>query len=268
MRFTVLVLLPICLSSPASAQDRPAKEDVESSSVTEITLLAGADFVTGSVGDQSYQTVSLNSGITAQSGRFTLTAIVPYVVTTAPEELIVSNGGVLGTPLLSQPSAQSREVTRKGLGDLVLQGGYSLPLGTLNAYIAGNVKLPTASRDKALGTGEVDYGVSGHVSRRFGRTVPFASVSYTIVGEPEGFDVRNTLAGGVGSHFLIGEKSAVTVSYNYEQSATTTIADHQTVGLGLETDVSTGLRLGLDARAGLSSDAPDARVGVRVGLGF
>lgn len=268
MRFTVLGLLPICLSFPVTAQEALAVEDAGATSATEITLLAGADFVMGSVDGQDYETLSFNSGITAQTGRFTLTAILPYVVTTAPEELIVSNGGVLGTPLLIQPSTQLSEITRDGIGDLVFQGGYSIPLGSLNAVIAGNVKLPTASREEALGTGEVDYGVSGLVSHRFGRAVPFASASYTVVGEPEGFDVRNTLAGGVGSHFLVGEKSTVTVSYSYEQSATTTIADHHTVGLGLETGVSSGLRLGLDARAGLSSDAPDARVGVRVGIGF
>lgn len=268
MRFTSLVLLPICLSFPATAQETAEGGDAQLSSSTEITLLGGADFVTGSVDNQDYQTLSLNTGISAQTDRFTLTAIVPYVVTTAPEELIVSNGGVLGTPLLSQPSTQLREVTREGIGDLVLQGGYSLPLGTLNAFIAGNVKIPTASREEGLGTGKVDYGVSGQVSRRFGRTIPFASASYTILGKPEGFDVRNTLAGGVGSHFLVSEVSTVTVSYNYEQSATNTIEDYQTVGLGLETGISSSLKLGLDARAGLSSDAPDARVGVRVGIGF
>lgn len=268
MRFTSLVLLTICLSFPATAQESAEVGEAEPSNGTDITLLGGADFVTGSVDNQDYQTLSFNTGISAQAGRFTLTAIVPYVITTAPEELIVSNGGVLGTPLLSQPSTQTREVTREGVGDLVLQGGYSFPLGTVDAFIAGNVKIPTASREEALGTGEVDYGVSGQVSRRFGRTIPFASASYTILGEPEGFEVRNTIAGGVGSHFLLSEKSTATVSYNYEQSATTTIKDHQSVGLGLETRISPELTLGLVARAGLSSDAPDARAGVRVGIGF
>ena len=268
MRFTRLILLSACLSVPATAQEVAVAADAEQSREKDLTLLGGAEYVTGTVGGQDYETSSLSTGISARSGRFTLTALVPYVVTTAPEELIVSNGGVLGTPLLSQPSTQLRQVTREGIGDLVLQSGYSLPIGSVDAFVAGNVKIPTASRDKALGTGELDYGISGQVSRRIGRTVPFASVGYTIIGEPEGFDVRNTLAGSVGSHFFLSGSSSITASYSYEESATASVKDHQSVGIGFDTGVSSRIRLGVDARAGLSSDAPDARLGLRVGIGF
>lgn len=268
MRFAKLILLSVFLSVPATAQDAVVAADAEQGREKDFTLLGGADYVTGDVGGQDYETLSLSTGISARSGRFTLTALVPYVVTTAPEELIVSNGGVLGTPLLSQPSTQLRQFTREGIGDLVLQGGYSLPIGSVNAFVAGNVKIPTASRDKALGTGEPDYGISGQVSRRFGRTVPFASVGYTIIGEPEGFDVRNTLAGSVGSHFFLSGASSMTVSYSYEESATASVEDHQSVGMGFDTGLSSRIRLGIHGSTGLSSDAPDARVGLRVGIGF
>lgn len=268
MRTAKLILISICFSVPAAAQEAEVMPNTEEVSETDVTLSAGVDYASGNVNGQGYETVSMTSGISARSGRFSLAASVPYVVTTAPEELIVSNGGVLGTPLLSQPSTQSREVTREGIGDLILQGGYAFPIGSLEAFIAGNVKVPTASREKALGTGELDYGVSGQVSRRIGRTVPFAAASYTVIGEPEGFDVQNTVAGSVGSHFLLSDTSSVTASYSYEQSATANVEDHQSVGVGLDTSLSNRIRLGVDARAGLSSDAPEARLGLRVGIGF
>ncbi len=268
MRIAKLTLISFCLSVPATAQEAEVTPNADEVSEADVALLAGADYASGNVNGQGYETVSLNTGISARSGRFSFTASVPYVVTTAPEELIVSNGGVLGTPLLAQPSTQSREVTREGIGDLILQGGYHLPLGSLNAFIAGNVKIPTASREKALGTGELDYGISSQVSRQFGRTVPFASASYTVIGEPKGFDVQNSLAGSVGSHFLLSDASSMTVSYSYEESATANVEDHQSIGVGLDTGLSTRIRLGLDARAGLSNDAPDARLGLRVGIGF
>jgi len=138
----------------------------------------------------------------------------------------------------------------------------------VNAFVAGNVKVPTASREKALGTGEFDYGVTGQVSRQFGRAIPFASATYTVVGEPEGFDVRNTLAASVGTQLVVSDASSVTVSYAYDGSASTDIANRQSVGLGVETGLSSNLRLGLEARAGVSADAPDARLGLRVGIGF
>jgi hypothetical protein len=268
MRIAKLTLISLCLGVPAIAQETEAASDAIEVSETESTLLAGSNYVSGSVNELDYQTVSLDTGISVRSGRFSLTASVPYVVTTAPEELIVSNGGVLGTPLLSQPSTQSREVTREGIGDLILQGGYSIPIGSVNAFIAGNLKIPTASREKALGTGEPDYGISGQVSRRFGRAVPFASASYTRIGEPEGFAVQNTVAGTVGSHFLLSDASSMTTSYSYEESATASVDGHQSIGVGLDTSLSTRIRLGIDARAGLSNDAPDARLGLRVGVGF
>lgn len=268
MRIAKLTLISIFFSVPTAAQEAEVMPNAEEVSETDVTLLAGVDHASGNVNGQGYEIVSMTSGISARSGRFSLTASVPYVITTAPEELIVSNGGVLGTPLLSQPTTQSREVTRRGIGDLILQGGYSFPIGSLDAFIAGNVKVPTASREKALGTGALDYGVSGQVSRRIGRTVPFASASYTVIGETKGFDVQNTVAGSVGSHFLLSDTSSVTASYSYEQSATANIEDHQSIGIGLDTSLSTRIRLGLDGRAGLSSDAPDARLGLSIGIGF
>lgn len=268
MRIAQLTLIFSCLSVPAMAQESAPTLDEGQDPESDITLLAGSNYVSGDVNGQDYETIAVSAGVAARSGRFSFAASIPYVVTSAPEELIVSNGGVLGTPLLSQPSSQTRQITRKGVGDLVLQGGYSVPLGSVNAFLGGNVKVPTASREKALGTGELDYGVSGQVSRRFGRAIPFVSASYTVVGEPEGFDVRNTLSGSAGSHLILGNASSVTLDYSYEESATRSVENHQSVGVGLETDVSSHLRLGIDARAGLTEDAPDARIGVRMGIGF
>ena len=268
MRIAQLTLILSCLSVTAMAQESAPPLDEGQDPERDITLLAGSDYVSGDVNGQDYDTFAVSAGISARSGRFSFAASIPYVVTSAPEELIVSNGGVLGTPLLSQPSTQTRQITREGVGDLVLQGGYSVPLGSVNAFIGGNVKVPTASREKALGTGELDYGVSGEVSRQFGRAIPFVSASYTMVGEPGGFDVRDTLSGSAGSQFVLGSSSSVTLDYRYEESATRSVENHQSVGVGLAAVISSDLRLGIDARAGLTEDAPDARIGVRLGIGF
>lgn len=268
MRIAQLTLIFSCLSFPAVAQESATIAEERQDPESDITFLAGSDYISGDVNGQDYETFAASAGIAAQSGRFSFAASIPYVVTSAPEELIVSNGGVLGTPLLSQPSTQTRQITREGVGDLVLQGGYSVPLGSVNAFIGGNVKIPTASRKKALGTGELDYGVSGQLSRQFGQVIPFLNANYTVIGEPEGFDVRNTLSGSAGSQFVLGNSSSVTLDYNYEQSATQSVESHQSVGIGFDTGISSDLRLGINARAGLTEDAPDARIGVRLGIGF
>ncbi len=268
MRIATLTALLLVTEAPVMAQEADRTPQQDNGSDTSVSLLAGADYISGEIDDQDYETYAASAGLAVRSGRFSLTASVPYVSTTTPEDLIVGNGGVLGLPLLARPTTERREVTRDGIGDVVVQAGYSAPTGSVNAFIAGNVKVPIASREKALGTGEFDYGVTGQVSRQFGRAIPFASASYTVIGEPEGFDVRNTLTGSVGTQVLVSDASSVTLSYAYEESASAAIANQQSVGLGVESNLSSSVRLGLDARAGVSRDAPDARLGLRIGFGF
>lgn len=268
MRNSKFFLVLTILGGPAFAQDAAPASSEDPKSETAITLFVGSDYVKGELADREYETVSVSAGARVTSGRFSFAASVPYIVTSAPEDLIVSGGGLLGTSLLSRPSTQPSTVTREGIGDLTLQADYQLPLGKLNAVVGGTVKVPTASREAALGTGEVDFGINGQISQRFGNVIPFVTAGYTIIGEPDGFDVRNTLSGAVGSQFVVSNLSSVTLSYNYDQAATTQIGDNQSLGLGLATRLTNRLQLGVDARTGLSTDAPDARVGIRLGMGF
>ncbi|MDF1834215.1 MAG: transporter [Alteraurantiacibacter sp. bin_em_oilr2.035] len=239
-----------------------------SQSETEFSVLTGVHYSSGDIDGQDYETKAASIGVAARNGRFSISASIPYVVTTAPEELIVSGGGLLGSSLFASPTSQTTQVEREGIGDLAIQAGYLLPVDAVDAFISTAVKVPTASSRTGLGTGEFDFGVSGELSKRLGSVVPFISAGYTIIGEPEGFDVRNTLSGSAGSQFLVGETSAITLSYSYNQSATDDIGDRQSVGIGFGTNLAPKLRLGVDGSAGLTEDAPDARVGLRLGIGF
>lgn len=268
MRNSKFILVLTVFGGPVFAQEAAPASSQNPKPETAITVFAATDYITGDLADREYETVSVSAGARVTSGRFSFAASVPYIVTSAPEELIVNGGGLLGTSLFSRPSTQSSTVTREGIGDLTLQADYQLPLGSLNAAVGGTIKVPTASREAALGTGEVDFGINGHISRRFGNVIPFVTAGYTIIGEPTGFDVRNTLSGAVGSQFVVGNLSSVTLSYSYDQAATRQIEDNQSVGLGIATSLTNRLQLGVDARAGLSTDAPDARVGISLGLGF
>lgn len=268
MRNSKFILILTAIGGPAFAQEAaPASSQIPKPE-TAITLFTAADYISGELADREYETVSVSAGARVTSGRFSVAASVPYIVTSAPEDLIVSGGGLLGTALLSRPSTQPSTVTREGIGDLTLRADYKLPLGRLNAAFGGIIKVPTASREAALGTGEVDFGVNGQTSQRFGNVIPFVTAGYTIIGEPTGFDVRNTLSGAVGSQFVVSNLSSVTLSYSYDQAATSQIGDNQSLGLGFATSLTNRLQLGVDARAGLSTDAPDARVGIRLGMGF
>lgn len=267
----ILLFLPLLFAAagPALAQQTTEPEESADGEATQFRLVAAAEHAEGEVsGGRNYETISTSAGVAMTSGRFSASASLPYISTSAPEELIISQGGLLGTPLLASSGSQTNQVRREGIGDLSLKLGYLLPVSGIDASIGAAVKVPTASRAKGLGTGELDYGVSGQLSKRVGAIIPFVAGGYTIVGEPEGFDVRNTLSATAGSHVLLGRNSSVTGFYSYEQSASAQIGDSQKLGLGLSTSLSNTVRVGIEGAAGISEDAPDARVGLSIGIGL
>ncbi len=215
------------------------------------------------------ETVSTSVGVALRKGRVRLAAAVPYLRTTAPVDVVVSQGGLFGTPLLAIGSNQTARTSREGLGDASLQASYDLPVAGFVATLGGGVKLPTASRAKGLGTGKVDYGVNAQVVRTLrGGITPFASVGYTILGKPDGFAVRNTFSGTAGTRVALSSRAFAALSYSYEQSASQALADRQSIGVGLGVALGRKLQLGLQGEAGLSRGAPDVKLGLRLGAGF
>ncbi|NRD89945.1 hypothetical protein C8024_11505 [Sphingopyxis sp. BSNA05] len=272
----IFLILPIFLAaaSPALAQnsdlrDASVQEDSSAKDETRFHLLAGVDHIEGDVGDGlDYKTTFATTGVAMTKGRFSAAASLPYISSTAPQEVIVNQGGLFGTPLLGSNGSQTGQVKREGIGDLSLNAAYQLPVSGVNATVGASVKLPTASRAKGLGTGKVDYGVNGQLSRKFGAVVPFVGAGYTIIGEPDNFDTRNRLSGAAGSHLLLGENSALTASYSYEQSASTSIGDSQSLNMGFGTNLTRSVRIGVDGAVGLSDAAPDTRVGLKLRVGI
>ncbi len=272
----IFLTLPIFLAaaSPAPAQtsDLPvasAQENRSAGDDARFYLLADVDHIEGDAGQGlDYKTTFATTGIAMTTGRFSASASLPYISSTAPQEVIVNQSGLFGTPLLASDGSQTGQVKREGIGDLSLNAAYKLPVSGVNATVGASVKLPTASREKGLGTGKVDYGVSGQLSRKMGAVVPFVGAGYTIVGEPDDFETRNRLSGTAGSHVLLGKSSALTASYSYEQSASTSIGDSQSLNMGFGTSLSRSVRIGVDGAVGLSDAAPDTRVGLKLRVGI
>lgn len=269
---TAMFVLP--LSSPAAAQEGRtlpvAGPQVEHRSSTSAEIFGGVDYEEGNYGSSAkLETASAKVGVGLRKGRVRLAAALPYVRTTAPIDVIVSQGGLFGTPLLGNTTNQTVRTRREGIGDAVIEAAYDMPAAGFIASVGAGVKLPTASRSKGLGTGKVDYAVNAEIARPLrGGITPFAAVGYTLVGKPDGFAVRNTLAASAGTRLALSSRTSATVSYSYEQSASRALADRQSIGVGLGVGLGSKLQLGLQGDAGLSRGAPDLRVGLRLGAGF
>lgn len=246
-------------------QPRPSASTDQSGEV-----FAGVDYQQGDYGTGAkVETVSTSVGIAMRKGRVRLGAALPYLRTTAPVDVVVSQGGLFGTPLLASGGNQTVRTRREGLGDATLQAAYDMPVAGFSASLGAGLKLPTASRAKGLGTGKVDYAVNAQVARPLGGGItPFAAVGYTILGKPDDFAVSNTLSGTAGTRVALSRGASAALSYSYEQSASQVLADRQSIGLGLGIAVGRKLQLGLQGDAGLSRGAPDMKVGLRIGAGF
>ena len=60
------------------------------------------------------------------------------------------------------------------------------------------LKLPTASTEQNLGTGEVDYGFGISASKDLGLFYGFWDVNYYFLGDPVGFDLNDPIGFGLG----------------------------------------------------------------------
>ena len=266
------LILAIAALSPIIAQAQEHQPQPRSSARADRSgeVFAGVDYQQGDYGTGAkVETVSTTVGIAVRKGRVRMGAAVPYLRTTAPVDVVVSQGGLFGTPLLAGGGNQTVRTRRAGLGDATLQAAYDIPVAEFAASVGGGLKLPTASRARGLGTGKVDYTVNAQVARPLGHGItPFASVGYTIPGKPDHFAVRNTLAGTAGTRLALSPGASVAVSYSYEQSASQALADRQSIGLGLGITLGRKLQLGLQGDAGLNRGAPDVKAALRIGAGF
>ena len=134
---------------------------------------------------------------------------------------------------------------------------------------------PTVERSTGLdyregdyGTGEFDYALGAELSRSFGRVTPFVGVGYTMPGDPEHYDLGNSLSARAGAAVQMGKRVRGHVTYGYAQSISPLIPDEQQIATGINAGLSDRLSLGLYGAAGLSKGSPDVGAGVRLGTSF
>ncbi|WP_188449808.1 transporter [Sphingomonas psychrolutea] len=255
---------------PALASGRNPEQQPTTSNNKAGEVFATVDYQQGDYGTGAQvETVSTTLGVAVRKGRVRIAASAPYLRTTAPVDVVVSQGGLFGTPLLASSGSRTERISREGLGDATLQATYDVPLAGLSASIGAGLKVPTASRRKGLGTGKLDYAVNAQIVRPIGKRIsPFAAVGYTIVGQPQGFAVRNTLSASGGARVALSSRANAALSYSFEQSASTSLPNRQSLGLGVGVSAGRRLNLGLQTEAGVSKGAPAVKLGVRIGAGF
>ncbi|MEV4934046.1 transporter [Sphingobium sp. LSP13-1-1.1] len=245
----------VCITAvaPALAQD--------DSSLTAIT---GVDYSSGDYGtgvDTNILVVPMS--LRYKTGNLRLTATLPWLRIDGSSAIV--GGGSGG--IVIDPNAP--RTTRSGLGDVTVGAAYMIPEDRMGfgLDLSARVKLPTASKSKALGTGKVDVTVSAELSKTFGILTPFANVGYRMPGDPSGFNLHNawTASGGVSA--ALG-KSVLIASYDYRETTSDFARDSHELFGAFSTPFAQKLNLTLYGTAGLSKGAPDYGVGSMVSIKF
>jgi hypothetical protein len=254
-----LCLLPF----PAAAQTTapaPGKTSVEVSS--------GIEYQQGSYGlDQNVDLLSAPTTLAVRHGKLMLAASLPYVRLSAPAN-VVTGGGVLGVPIIVPPTTSTERRARSGIGDLRLTGSYTLSAAPVGFSLSAQVKLPTASFAKGIGTGKTDVAVGGELFKQMGRVTPYLDLAYTMPGSPAGYHLNNSLSGRIGAAIQLGRRARGHLGYAYAQAISPTLDDQQSLAAGLNIGLGRNMTLAMYGSAGLSRDAPDGVAGLRIGLRF
>lgn len=177
------------------------------------TISMGFDYASGQYGtDQTTDIYSLPISIKYETGPWTLRANLPLVRAegTFSRDIGASNRG----------SQNDNSRTESGIGDLTLGAFYKL-INASNGYnldIGGKAKIATADEKKTLITsGKNDYSVQLDVFQMTSGVSLFATLGYTLKGEPVGVDYKNPFFSSLGLSIPLASGHSFGAAWNYRQ---------------------------------------------------
>lgn len=195
------------------------------------------------------------------SDRFRGTLVLPWVHQSSTK--LISAGGsfyrITGTNI--------RKVggSRSGLGDLLLLGEYDALIETLDRpalVLGGKLKLPTASEDKGLGTGEVDVGATLELGKTVNHLYYYGRLGYTLIGEPSKTDFDDPLLYEAGIGYEVNRDFFLAFSVVGETSIDDKVDNPLELAVIGNYGLPSALNLNGYLSLGLSDGSPDFGIGV------
>ena len=158
---------------------------------------------------------------------------------------------------------------RSGFGDVNVSALYSFDLGGDFYFEPGvKVKLPTASRRKRLGTGEVDVTLSTDLVKDIGDLSLYVHGRRKFAGKPEGSTIRSTWGAGAGASVAVGNGFYVGADYDWQQSAFAgSKASSEVIGWA-SMRLTNNMRFSLYAITGLNNQSADFAGGGSISYRF
>ncbi len=231
-----------------------------------LSLYSGVDYSSGDYG-QPLDTDILYVPVSAKatSGEWSFRISSGYINIEGPGGVIGGgDGGVIVTP--GRGTMQITEAS--GIADTYFTVKYSPEFENLGVMLdlSTKVKAPTADENKGLGTGKVDVTVQAEMSKFIGPVVPFASLGYRFVGEPDTFMLNDIWIASAGAAYYISNKASIGVSYDYREAASALAEDSKEIFAYLDLKATKKWGVVLYGVAGLSDGSPDFGAGLQLKL--
>ncbi len=159
-----------------------------------------------------------------------------------------------------------QSTTEDGIGDIFLHGGLVLIPEKDDSYsLTGSVslKLPTADKDKGLGTGETDIGGFLYGAKRFGQNRLTLSAGYIIVRSPSGVSLNNVYVYDIG-YTRIFTLTELLVWYEGRGATVPGAENPQEINVGFFHIINKDYSIKGSAFGGLNDGGPD--FGINLGL--
>ncbi len=173
---------------------------------------------------------------------------------------IIGNDGAIPTALNNK---------RNGFGDMNVAMTYSFDLGNdLYFEPTAKVKIPTASRSKRLGTGQVDVTLSSDLVKSAGNASFYVHGRRKFAGKAAGSTVRSTWGAGGGASVKAGDGFTLGADYDWQQSAFAGRKPSSEVTGWANMRIANGLGLTLYGSTGLNSNSADISGGATLSVRF
>jgi hypothetical protein len=211
-KLTLLALLALAAFAPLGA--------AQAAGTTSVSV--GLDFASGEYGTtETTDTYTAPVTVKYANGPWLLRASVPFV----HAEGTFSRDLGFEDPSEDTPTGVVQgKRSESGLGDLTVAAHYTLidnPDG-FSLDLGGKAKIATADKDKTLITsGENDYSVQADVFRSLPEVALFATLGYTVKGEPAGVDFKNPFYASVGLSVPVASGHSVGAAWDYRQKVIT-----------------------------------------------
>ncbi len=162
--------------------------------------------------------------------------------------------------------------SESGPGDILVRGTYIVQNEgprSCDLSLAGTLKLPTANKNKGLGTGELDEGVGVEFAKKVspGWTV-LADGYYTIIGDTSGIDFNNQLSFDAGFSRRLREDLWLTALYATRSALLDGNADPRELSGTLDYRAADGKHYFCGLLLGLSDGSPETGFSAGFSLKF